>query len=104
MAGAAFAADAPAPDCSGVQFTDEAGDQAVAPQGVGLPVPAPDNLDIVSGFLTVDGSKAFANLQVTNLDDETAPGADGARWYFFFTIGDQDLWVRSDQIGSDIVY
>ena len=103
LAGAADAA--PEPGCAGVQFTDPAGDTEVAPQAIGVPGSrAPDNYDITAGFFLVEDGQLTANLRFVAMDGTPAPGADGARYYMFFTLDDADLWVRATRRGSETVY
>ncbi len=55
---------APTPGCQGIQITDKAGDSAndLEPSMTGSP-----SSDVNAGWVSYDGSKAFANIQVENL-------------------------------------
>ena len=105
VGGAGAQDPAPQPGCTGIQFEDPAGDAVASPQGLGIPgAKAPDSYDVTGGFFRVDDGKTTANLRIANLDATNAPGADGARYYVFFTMGDVDNWVRATRTGDEVVY
>ena len=55
----------PTPGCQGVQITDKAGDNVDATANQqGSP-----SSDVIAGWISYDGAKAFANIQVDNLTE-----------------------------------
>jgi hypothetical protein len=99
FAGAAFAVGAgaqtamPAPDCTGMSVTDDAGDaKRVDPAS---PQKSPDNFDILGLFFTSEGGKTYANLQLADGSDTIPDGAQGARWYVTFTAKGAQRFVRA---------
>jgi hypothetical protein len=100
----------PTPTCAGVDFTDPTGDALIDPVGVGLgTLPAPNNMDITSGFFKYDadasGSASFtANIEVVDLTKDIPTGATGVSWYYFWNgTGGQQYFVTAqiDATGAD---
>lgn len=97
--------DRPKPtSCAGLTFEDPPGDQkigvSVATVG-GQPVPPPspqpakNNMDVRAGFFRYVDGVLTANIQVTDLNKELEDGSNGARWYFYFTVGELTRFVRA---------
>ena len=73
----AFAQAPPAPGCYGVQVTDKAGDnvdQTAGQQG------SPSS-DVIAAWISYDGKKAFANIQVDNLTEGEVDAPYVAIWW-----------------------
>ena len=91
-AGSAFAQAAPTPGCFGVQVTDKAGDnvaQLTNQQG------SPSS-DVIAGWITYDGAKAFANIQVDNLTEgEVDAPYVAIGWEFMMTTAGGNRFVRA---------
>ena len=83
---------APTPGCFGVQSTDKAGDSA---NGVDSSPGSPSS-DLVAGWISYDGAKAFANIQVDHLTEaevDTPYVAIG--WEFMMTTPAGAKYVRA---------
>ncbi len=97
---------APTPGCQGIQLTDKAGDStnrlattAGAPAQPGSP-----SSDLVAGWLTYDGSKAFANIQVDNLTKgEVDEPYVAIGWEMMMTTSAGERYVRAYQDRAGMV-
>jgi hypothetical protein len=90
----------PQPDCSGLVFTDPAGDQGI-PQGSVPIIPAPDNLDITGVFFRYDSdpdakTPVTANIRVANLDKSLPLASNAASWYVEWTVASTIYYVKAD--------
>ena len=83
---------APAPGCHGIQVTDKTGDNtSTTTNQTGSP-----SSDLVAGWITYDGSKAFANIQVDNLTEgEIDPPFVAIGWEFMMTTSAGPRFVRA---------
>ena len=100
--------------CAGLAFEDAAGDQKVSvglvnAGGQQIPPPSPqkakDNMDLRSGFFSYDAEgNLLANLVVSNLTKELEQGANGASWYFYFTVGEDVRFVNAATDGTAVSY
>ena len=99
-------ADAPAPGCAGMAFTDPAGD-AIDGSVPFVERPGGANLDVTGGFFLSDGAGGVtANIQVANLTADVPTGATGVDWYMIWTdaAGALDYVRASVEPGGDPVF
>ena len=82
----------PAPGCHGVQITDKAGDNTSQTGGQqGSP-----SSDAIAGWITYEGGKGFANIQVENLTEgEVDAPFVAIGWEFMMTTTKGAKWVRA---------
>jgi hypothetical protein len=101
----AQSADAPAPGCFGLLFKDKAGDAVSAgPAAANAGNPSPENLDLVEGWLSVDGTGSSVNMRVKNLTKAVPNGATAIIWQANY-VGKAGTaaWVRAITDFSGIV-
>jgi hypothetical protein len=96
----AFAQAAPTPGCQGIQITDKAGDNIEELSGQqGSP-----SSDVIAGWVSYDGSKAFANIQIDNLTaGEVDPPYVAIGWEMMMTTTKGAKYVRAYQDRAGMV-
>ena len=90
----------PTPGCQGIQITDKAGDNQSQTGGQqGSP-----SSDVIAGWISYDGSKAFANIQVENLTaGEVDPPWVAIGWEMMMTTTKGGKHVRAYQDRAGVV-